>query len=242
MNRKTAFSIPEMLAVIAIIVIIISLLMPSLANAKKYTRAAICKSNLHQQAVGLIGYTVESRYYPGAHTWSHNAPKNWIIWPSRIREFTEGTSTDWFRCPEGPDNSAWKVSYGSGLPREYGYNQDEVRLEWNTPFSYGYNNWGGHDFAVPQRGLGGLSEHPNWGELRKSLVKSPSNMVAIGDAQVDGVWDAFIDTNQTLELPANRHPGSKANITFCDGHVADFTLTDILAPADLGRWNNDGNP
>lgn len=229
-----------MLAVIALIIIVISLLLPAFGGAKKHARNAVCMSNLHQQAIGLVGYTVNSNYYPGAHTWTHNAPKHWIIWPSRIRQFTKGTSTDWFACPEGPESAKWTVAYGSGLPKEYGYNADEVRLEWNTPFSYGYNNWGSADFSVPQYGLGGLSEHADWGELQKSRVVSPSQMIAIGDAQVDGVWDAFIDTNQAPELPANRHPGSKANIAFCDGHVKGFTLTDILSPGDIHMWNNDG--
>jgi len=240
--RLVGFTIPEMLAVIAIIVIIISMLLPAIGKARQHGRAVVCRSNLHQQGIGLIAYTSSTRYYPGAHTSSHNAPKSWIVWAPRVRSFTQGTNADWFWCPDAQKSAQWKVTWGSGLDDQYGYAPDEVRLEWNTPFSYGYNNWGTRDFAIPQWGLGGLSEHKDWGELPKHRVKYPSKMIAIGDAQVDGIWDAFIDSDQPPEFPADRHPGGLAHIVFGDGHVAGITLSDILAPGDIGRWNNDGQP
>jgi prepilin-type processing-associated H-X9-DG protein/prepilin-type N-terminal cleavage/methylation domain-containing protein len=241
-HQRGGFTIPEMLAVVAIIVIIISILLPSLTKARATARAAICRSNLHQQGLGLINYTVDSRYYPGAHTWSHNPPPDGqitIIWPARIRQFTESAGTEWFYCPDGDPISKWTRKYGSGLARKYGYADDEVRLHPETPMSYGYNNWGTLDFAIPQFGLGGLSEHPDWGELPKFQVRSPSYMIAIGDSLPDGSWDAFIDHDQPPEYPMPRHPGELANIVFCDGHVEGLTLQDILTPANLGRWNND---
>ena len=63
MNRKNAFSIPEMLAVIAIIVIIISILLPSLAGSKRIARHAICKSNLHQWGLIFAMYTQDNDGY-----------------------------------------------------------------------------------------------------------------------------------------------------------------------------------
>lgn len=236
-----AFTVPEVLAVIAILTIILSLLMPSFQKARAHARAAVCKSNLHQQGVGLISYTTISRYYPGAHTWSHNSPdgRTYVVWPSRIREFTESSGTDWFHCPEASPQSKWTRNYGSGLPRQWGYAANEVRIQWNTPFSYGYNNWGTLDFAVPQWGLGGLTEHPDWGELPKHRVASASKMIAIGDSFPDGSWDAFIDHDQPPEFPMDRHPEKVANIVYCDGHVESHTIQFVLTPAELYRWNND---
>lgn len=241
-RRCAGFTVPEVLAVVAILVILISLLMPSFQMARATARAAICRSNLHQQGIGIINYTIASRHYPGAHTWSHNSPdgRTYVIWPSRLREFAESASTEWFHCPEAAPTSKWTRKYGSGLPRQFGYEPNEVRLEWNTPLSYGYNNWGTLDFAVPQWGLGGLSEHPNWGELPKFRVTSPSFMIAMGDSFPDGSWDAFIDHDQPPEYPMDRHPGKVANIVYCDGHVEGHTIQFLLTPAELGRWNNDG--
>lgn len=237
-----AFTVPEMLAVIAIIVIIMAMLLPAISKGRAHARAAVCRSNLHQQGVALVNYTVETKHYPGAHTWSHNTPGfNWVIWPSRLREFAESASTEWFYCPEATPVSKWNRTFGSGLPKKYGYAANENRLLWNTPFSYGYNNWGTVDFAVPQWGLGGLSEHADWGELPKFRVKRPSYMFAIGDSLPDGSWDAFIDHDQQPEYPMDRHPEQIANIVYCDGHVEGLSLQSILTPANLGRWNNDGS-
>lgn len=242
-GKHRAFSLPEMLAIIAIVIIILSLLLPTMKLMRGQGRSAMCRSNLHQQGLGLVVYASESNHYPGAHTWSHNTPgNNWVIWPARVRLFADGQDTRWFWCPDAEPWSQWTVNFGSGLPRAYGFKADEVRLQWNTPFSYGYNNWGTADFAVPQYGLGGLSEHADWGELPKFKVKYPGMMFAVGDAQVDGVWDAFIDHNQEPEYPAARHPNGIANIVFCDGHVEGLELSNILTivGSEVCRWNNDG--
>jgi len=50
---KTAFTLIEMLVVIAIISILASLLMPSLDNAIKMGRSAVCSNNQRQRGIEL---------------------------------------------------------------------------------------------------------------------------------------------------------------------------------------------
>ncbi len=240
-DRKSqqAFTLMEMMVVVSIMSLLISIMLPALSEGRRAARATQCRSNLHQQGIALIGYVDQSNFYPGAHTSSHNGPNSWIVWAPRIRQYIQDRNTDWFSCPDGPPHAKWEVKMGSGLPAKYGYRQDEVRLEWFTPFSYGYNNWGTRDFSIPQYGLGGLTEHPHWGELPGYRVIQPSNMIAMGDSQVDGVWDAFIDTDQPSEYPDFRHPGHTANIVYCDGHVDSMKFEEVLSPDWLRRWNVD---
>ncbi|MEX2214866.1 MAG: prepilin-type N-terminal cleavage/methylation domain-containing protein [Phycisphaeraceae bacterium] len=61
MRRENAFTIPELLAVVAIIAIILSLLLPQLGKARESARAAICLSNYHAKAVAMIGYATQNR-------------------------------------------------------------------------------------------------------------------------------------------------------------------------------------
>lgn len=54
---RHGFTIPEMLAVVALIMIIIALLLPSLSRAKELARRSICLSQQHQISVGSIAYS-----------------------------------------------------------------------------------------------------------------------------------------------------------------------------------------
>jgi len=49
--RKKGFTLIELLVVIAVIALLLSILLPSLRQAKKQARAVVCKSNLHQWAL-----------------------------------------------------------------------------------------------------------------------------------------------------------------------------------------------
>ena len=51
-----AFTLIELLVVVAIIALLVSILVPSLQNARRITKLVVCKSNLHQYALGLSIY------------------------------------------------------------------------------------------------------------------------------------------------------------------------------------------
>ncbi len=53
-RHKKGFTLIELLVVISIIALLLSILMPSLQKAKELARGAVCSSNLHNIAVGLV--------------------------------------------------------------------------------------------------------------------------------------------------------------------------------------------
>ena len=55
-----AFTIIEVLVVVAITALLIAVLMPSLRMAREHSRAAVCLSNLKQQGIALASYSAES--------------------------------------------------------------------------------------------------------------------------------------------------------------------------------------
>ncbi len=59
--RAGAFTVPEILAVVAIILIIISLLMPSLGQSREAARSAVCQSQLHQHMVAARTYCADQQ-------------------------------------------------------------------------------------------------------------------------------------------------------------------------------------
>lgn len=60
LHRAAAFTLVELMVVIAIIGILISVLLPALGNARKAAKQTLCLSNMHQQAIASDMYTGES--------------------------------------------------------------------------------------------------------------------------------------------------------------------------------------
>ena len=58
-----AFTLMELLVVIAIIAILAALLLPALASAKESGRRAACLNNLRQIAIGINMYAVDNNDY-----------------------------------------------------------------------------------------------------------------------------------------------------------------------------------
>jgi len=58
MPPRKAFTLVELLVVVAILAVLIALLLPAMGKAKAATRAAVCRSNLSQVGVALMTYAV----------------------------------------------------------------------------------------------------------------------------------------------------------------------------------------
>ena len=58
-----AFSLIEVLVVVAVIALLISILLPSLARAREMARRTTCASNGHQMGLGLTLYGIEHKYF-----------------------------------------------------------------------------------------------------------------------------------------------------------------------------------
>src|SRR3989304_4815444 len=67
-TKSFAFSLVELLAVIAIILLLMGILMPALSAAKAQGRQFACKSNIRQLLLANIGYSIENDgfYVPAA--------------------------------------------------------------------------------------------------------------------------------------------------------------------------------
>ena len=60
-RRRKAFTLIEILVVVAIIALLIAILLPSLARAREQARSAQCMSNLKQMASGTLMYATDNR-------------------------------------------------------------------------------------------------------------------------------------------------------------------------------------
>jgi prepilin-type N-terminal cleavage/methylation domain-containing protein/prepilin-type processing-associated H-X9-DG protein len=66
-RRCGAYTLIEMLIVVAIIALLLSLLLSSMGRAKAHAKQVLCGSNLRQLGIAMAGYTVEARQWiPGS--------------------------------------------------------------------------------------------------------------------------------------------------------------------------------
>jgi len=64
-TRTTGFTVVELLVVMSIIVLLISILLPSMERVRNVSRRTVCLSQLHQVHIGTINYATDSfQWYP----------------------------------------------------------------------------------------------------------------------------------------------------------------------------------
>src|SRR5437899_1547692 len=99
-SKGLAFTLVELLVVLAIIAILASLLLPAIARTKETGRSAGCLSNLHQLGIALQLYVQDNQnHLPKMYDWSTNLILN-TIGPSMVQVLSNyASSPNVFRCP-----------------------------------------------------------------------------------------------------------------------------------------------
>lgn len=230
---QNGYTLVELLVTIMVLGILAGLLFPALSRAKAKSRSIVCLNNLSQLGKALIMYESEWQVYPGAGKTAYITNDLTLIseesWDARLKSYFSG-STNILSCPQyEPHGHAAQASH-----------------------AYGYNANGSsetHDF-LQNLGLGfNIPEAPQR-LIRASDVRSPSEMIAIGDLQLPpGLWQNTLTPNLprmmggiTSFVP-KRHGGG-AYMVFCDGHVELAKQKQWTEATDSARsrWNNDHEP
>ena len=254
-----AFTLIELLVVIAIIAILAAMLLPALSKAKQRAKQAACISNMRQIGIALVMYVDEYNQYPGDYRTANNT----YVWQTRLLSLM-GKNRAAFSCPAALPQSWWDTNLNNTLAGPAGHlvKGEDNKIDpyaimsgqtdnQGSRFSYGYNDWGVSLTANPQLGLGGDVDGTfTKGPVKDSMVRSPVNMITIGDTRSDGVagnitFNANVDpTDSQLQRPCNRHDYN-TDILFADGHAESPRRNDVIDPNNLiwrARWNNDNNP
>jgi prepilin-type processing-associated H-X9-DG protein/prepilin-type N-terminal cleavage/methylation domain-containing protein len=234
-RKSPAFTLIELLTVIAIIGILAALLLVAISQAKMRAQRIQCANNLRQLGIGLQNFLADNHGYPLEAVFGNNGS-----WFDQM-ELTglEISATNIFFATNG----VWRCPSARSL-----------NLPPNMPvvmFSYGYN-FGGFTL-LSGLGLGGnpVNDPRQKRKLTpvvESEVVAPSEMMAIGDCFTGiGILErANLDSllNFKYGNTLARHQG-RANVVFCDGHVESPTLQFLFADtsdAALVRWNRDHQP
>ena len=258
-QKKSAFTLIELLTVIAIIGILAALLLAAISQAKARAQRIVCVNNVRQLGIALQAFVAENGVYvlAGNPGYRHGAyPEHKSMWTAAL-QYTE------LSAPEGSTNRVPFFKWaGQGVWKCPAANTPS---NWPTNagpfFSYGYNVQGmSASTDDDSLGLGGQhvwsASHYPAPPVSESAVVSPSEMMAIGDGFKSGNGVVEDGDNWLWRSPGvtgylgstahayARHQGC-ANVVFCDGHVESPTLQFLFADTSdtaLVRWNRDHQP
>src|SRR4051812_25776096 len=94
-----AFTLIELLIVIAIIALLAALLLPTLAASKEKARSLNCKSNLHQIGICFNAYISDNQKYPPFINYVFSPPPpTFTYWDKTILPYM-ANNTNVYRCP-----------------------------------------------------------------------------------------------------------------------------------------------
>ncbi len=262
-TQSRAFTFIELLVVMAIIAILASLLLPSLARAKEKAKTASCLSNLHQWAVANAIYLDDnSQIFAdfAIPSTTPGAPSGYIqdrpYWSDLAAFAAAGQgNTAWFNVlpPNVSQKPLWQYA-ADPAPFVNGQTvfncpngrvlSGEIDPLQRVAFSYGMNF----------KGTNGLAPGTL---LRAQMIVHPSAFVVLSDARMNSAETPYYGTVTTNDLAcprgslnhlAARH-NAGATLNFLDGHSARYKY-DYLAYSkgtkigDPGRddinWGWDG--
>jgi len=267
-TRKPGFTLIELLVVIAVIAILAAMLLPALNRAKLATENTVCRSNLRQQAIGLAMYVGDFKAYP-----RHDSPPpDTPTWVQKLEPYVRDK---W--CANTLDFPGYRPNgvQPRGVYSCPAYNRVGgvyINALDDSSGAYGYNASGGNAIQI----TGGrvyktfpLGSEANGRPVSEREVVAPSQMIAIGDSQMEDIGSDSVPGDPVLNVingmdraplysgvalvelgPLNdinlkamaiRH-GGRWNMVFCDGHVergSARTFFDFNNDEVLKRWNRD---
>ncbi|MBI1369254.1 MAG: prepilin-type N-terminal cleavage/methylation domain-containing protein [Planctomycetes bacterium] len=225
--RRQAFTIIELLVVVAIIAVLIAILLPSLQKARDVSKSVVCSTHLNQLNLATVLYSVDYQsQLPSPREWVDNSIAWFDSWktPASVRQGTlykyVGQKDKLYLCPKFTEVCP------AGVTPAFSYAMNIYTI---LPGQVSPQGWAGcpsirriADVRTPAR-LFLFTEESPW-------IASVS-MVAIDDALFAPTFDPKISTLPFVEALGTYHNGSDlyngtGNAVFFDGHVSAHPVED----------------
>ncbi|MDR1281700.1 MAG: prepilin-type N-terminal cleavage/methylation domain-containing protein [Opitutaceae bacterium] len=225
---RPAFTLVELLTVIAIIGILAAILIPTVASVRKKARGVQAASNLRQLATAQLMFATDNKDYLPA-TWNYEVPSDSseprCTWMTRI----------------GP----WLYPILNG--KEDGQLRS-FRFKTDTVFDIPGADKGTLSSEKKTIAMNGKLASTTWPYAKSSLsdMPRPSATVLLGEivernTDTMGPHDTGGKHLGDTDTPNFRRDGTKALMAFCDAHVKALTVEELAdsdkdAGNSLWRW------
>ena len=220
-RQRAAFSLIELLVVVAIIAILAAMLLPALSNAKETARRITCANHLKQLGLAFTMYADENEgQFPA---------RQQPYWMTRLQPYYQDVRL--LVCPSDSQFAITATNSPDTAPRSYIVNG------WNDWFEA---NLSTNDFAR-------YMNHDWPGGMRETAVREPSDTILLGEKLTESLHKHMDlaqgignDSDQIEEGRHSRGVGTAtaggSNYGFVDGSARFYRYGRALYPINL--WAN----
>lgn len=215
-KNRAGFTLIELLVVVAIIVVLMAILMPSLGRAREQAKSLLCQTQARSLAIADIMYADEN------NGWITPVTQGSTSWWGFLRPYWKNQV---FRAPDGtakeaPFCNVFVEKYGPIAPSVWTYPNNVTGYHFNNRFySYGL----GRKFSI--------SANPS----RVVRIWDDTQVFRSANKNCDGgfPWQSGGPTNGGSWYQLDfRHVGNTLNVAFLDGHVEFLKWTNLGAKGE----------
>jgi prepilin-type N-terminal cleavage/methylation domain-containing protein/prepilin-type processing-associated H-X9-DG protein len=256
--RRTAFTLVELLVVVAIIGTLIALLLPAVQAAREAARRSQCGNNLRQDILAVQNYMAAQKSTPPAVDWTLSSTASWSAL-ARLLPYMEQTSlknlidfrfnySDVTNAPQHAQVTAMKVPMFACPDEEKAEPRVGATLTHYPPnYAVNYGTWFIWDASTRTSGNGAFVVHAKISD--KSFTDGLSNTLALSEVKAYQAKLSNAGNPTALNSPAPATPseavayggnlGTTGHTEWVDGKVHETGFTAVFAPNTQIPYSDD---
>jgi prepilin-type N-terminal cleavage/methylation domain-containing protein len=240
-KKPRGFTLIELLVVIAIIALLISIILPSLRQARETARMTSCLANQHSLGQAYVLFVgdhkdaLASSWTNLAYSGTTTNPLSWVDWP---KNRATGVYLNQAQLDAASDVDAQKFGVENGALYPYLNDvrvyhcpcdmRDRVRTNPTSDLAYA-------TYSIPNYLAGQNAVEQQMGSARKVIVRASQlwrpaeNYVTLEEADPRGLnigsWVMRLDSQQWVDVLTVWH-FNNGTLAYADGHAALHVWTD----------------